>query len=78
MLTKLKHQNIIRLLDSIQDPGGGWLLIMEYAAIGTLMDLVSRLVPPKAITHVALLAACCSCCCGGCALYTKRCAACPP
>ena len=46
VLTKLKHPNIIRLLDSIQDPGGGWLLIMEYAAIGTLMDLVNRLVGP--------------------------------
>ena len=41
MLATLKHANIIRLLDSTQDNAGGWLLIMEYAATGSLLDYCS-------------------------------------
>ena len=45
VLATLKHANIIRLLESTQDPGGGgWLLIMEYAKTGSLLDYCSALV----------------------------------
>ena len=47
MLATLKHPNIIRLMESTQDSGGGWLLIMEYAATGSLLDYCSAQVRPR-------------------------------
>lgn len=47
VLSQLKHPHIIELYDSIKSPDHSWLLVMEYAAGGTLADCQAKQVASK-------------------------------